>query len=201
MVVFRATCLSKDAPAGAWVWECRACCKCFQSPLGVLCCSLKSVTDDGPGGKRCCPLSFLEWGVFTQHCFRKSSEKRKQSPLSRPQPPSGPCLHSVCVQAVCLPDSTGLLCFMSGARLGFKLQILENWGSMDPHGSSGGESHHSVAGASLSQKSSCRIMQGLESMVKFSKKLAPRCALLSRCLCSYAKEWGSTLEPTSSFVP
>lgn len=84
LVVFRATCLSKDAPAGAWVWECRACCKCFQSPLGVLCCSLKSVTDDGPGGKRCCPLSFLEWGVFTQHCFRKSSERENSLPFCVP---------------------------------------------------------------------------------------------------------------------
>ena len=41
----------------------------------------------------------------------------------------------------------------------------------------------------------------LVQSVKCSKKLAPRLAALSRCLCSYASEQGSMLAPTSSFVP
>lgn len=38
-------------------------------------------------------------------------------------------------------------------------------------------------------------------MVKCSKKLAPRFAALSRCLCFYASERGSTLVPTSTLSP
>ena len=41
----------------------------------------------------------------------------------------------------------------------------------------------------------------LEFMVKCSKRLAPRFAALSRCLCFDASEWGSTLVPASTFVP
>lgn len=53
-------------------------------------------------------------------CLRKPSQKSKQSPLQSSWLPSDPCPHSVCVQAVCLPGSTVLLCFISDTRLGFK---------------------------------------------------------------------------------
>ena len=43
--------------------------------------------------------------------------------------------------------------------------------------------------------------RSLEFRVKHSKKLVPRLATLSRCLCPYANKWGSAMAPAGYFVP
>lgn len=55
--------------------------------------------------------------------------------------------------------------------------------------------------ASLSQNQVVWPYSGLDFMVKFSKKLAQRFATLSQCLSSYAREKGSSMPFTKSFVP
>lgn len=54
--------------------------------------------------------------------------------------------------------------------------------------------------ASLSRKSSCMTEQWFGVYGKAQPK-APRLVALSRCLCSYPNEQGSSLTPTSSFLP
>ena len=43
--------------------------------------------------------------------------------------------------------------------------------------------------------------RNLKFRVKCSRKPASKLAALSRCLCPYAKELGSTMQPTGSLVP
>lgn len=51
-----------------------------------------------------------------------------------------------------------------------------------------------------SRNADAQLSNGLEVMVKCGKKPSPRPAVLSRCLCSYVSEQGSTLAPSSYVV-
>ena len=86
------------------------------------CVSLKSMSVDGRGEKWChLALSAPERGVQA-HCYSGSLHRRanNQSPFVCLRLPSDPCLHLVCVPAVCPPGGAMLLCFISGELDGFQ---------------------------------------------------------------------------------
>ena len=53
----------------------------------------------------------------------------------------------------------------------------------------------------VSPRKTITPLTGSQFMVKHSNKPAPRFATFSKCLCSYAKEQGSTLMSASFFDP
>ena len=55
--------------------------------------------------------------------------------------------------------------------------------------------------AGLSWKLVLQLCSGLEFMELCSQNLALRFAALSQCICSYAREWGSTMAPGWVFCP
>ena len=67
----------------------------------------------------------LELGISHLPLLRKPSQKSKRSSLLFPQLLSDPCLHPVLSLSHLPARQHALLCFISGARLGFKIQILE----------------------------------------------------------------------------
>ena len=100
---------------GCGVWR-----KQLQPPLVVLCCALKS-DPAGGWGKMASPHSLVSReGSSHVLLFRKPSQKSKQSPFLCPRLLSDPCSPPVCAQAITMSGTTVLLCFISGAWLGFK---------------------------------------------------------------------------------
>lgn len=98
----------------------RACCKWLQTPLAVLFCSLKSISTDSLVGNSIALLSHPTHRDFVPTPLQEAlTEEQTTFPLC-PQCLSNPCLHLVCICAVCLSGSTKLLHFILGVWLGFK---------------------------------------------------------------------------------
>ena len=128
--------------------------------------------------------------------FRKPSQKSEQSLFLCPSLPSDSCLQLFCVQAVCLSGGTVLLSFISGAQLGFKTPNFRDPVQLEPTLILWGRVPPCCAWCWLVPEN-----HDHSGAFSCSKKLAPSFASLSRCLCSYANEWGKMLAPTVSFVP
>lgn len=73
------------------------------------------------------------------------------------------------------------------------LQTLGTQCGVDPHWSSGGGSHHTLAGAGLPQMGSHRNAQQLEVYGNTHQNLSSRLAALNKCLYPYAMGWGNTI--------
>lgn len=136
-------------------------------------------------------------GSLCPPLFRKPSQKSRQSPLMCPRYPSDPRFHPVCIQAICPLSSTVLLFYLRRTSWVSKLKFRTWHTRSDPLGE--GLAILWLVPVCLS-KAVAGMHRDLVFTVKHSKKQVSRFTALSRCLYSYANEWGSSVAPATSFV-
>ena len=65
--------------------------------------------------------------------FRDSSQKSEQPHIFCSTLPSDPCPQPFCAHAINLPPTKALLCFISGAQMGFKTPNLKELNKVQTH--------------------------------------------------------------------